>query len=94
MIAYVFGLGVMVIRRLCFFSFFSPMRYASAKSLAMKAICNNNLPTQSNDVIVNPINPVNPDSKTIRCCSRNFQRRLGCFGMVCPVNKSESGFHG
>jgi hypothetical protein len=39
------------------------MRYASAKSLAMKALLNNNLPTQTGDVIVNPINPVNPDSK-------------------------------
>ena len=68
----------MVIRRLCFFSFFSPMRYASAKSLAMKAICNNNLPTQSNDVIVNPENPVNPDSTT-GCCARNFLRRTGAF---------------
>jgi hypothetical protein len=38
------------------------MRYASAKSLAMKAVYNNNLPTQTNDVMVNPRNPVNPDS--------------------------------
>ena len=28
----------------------------------MKAPFNNNLPTQTNDVIVNPINPENPDS--------------------------------
>jgi hypothetical protein len=41
----------------------SPMRYASAKSLEIEALSNNNLPTQTNDVIVNPINPVNPDSK-------------------------------
>jgi hypothetical protein len=33
----------------------------------MKAACNNNLPTQTNDVIVNPENPENPYSKTIRC---------------------------
>jgi hypothetical protein len=33
------------------------MRYASAKSLAMKAPFNNYLPTQTNDVIVNPVNP-------------------------------------
>ena len=39
---------------------FSPMRYASAKGLTMKVPCNNNLPTQTNDVMVNP---VNPDSK-------------------------------
>jgi hypothetical protein len=29
----------------------------------MKEPFNNNLPTQTNDVIVNPENPVNPDSK-------------------------------
>jgi hypothetical protein len=40
------------------------MRNASAKSLAMKAVYNNNLPTQTNDVMVNPINPENPDSNT------------------------------
>jgi hypothetical protein len=45
-----------------FTPFFSPMRYASAKGLALKASCNNNLPTQANDVMVNPRNPLNPDS--------------------------------
>jgi hypothetical protein len=39
------------------------MRNASAKSLAIKAPFNKNLPTQTNDVMVNPENPVNPDSK-------------------------------
>jgi hypothetical protein len=29
----------------------------------MKAPSNNNLPSQTDDVIVNPRNPVNPDSK-------------------------------
>ena len=38
------------------------MRYASAKSLAMKTVYNNNLPTQTGDVIINPENPENPDS--------------------------------
>ena len=38
------------------------MRYASARGLALKAPFNNNLPTQTNDVMVNPENPVNPDS--------------------------------
>jgi hypothetical protein len=28
----------------------------------MKAPFNNNLPNQANDVMVNPVNPVNPDS--------------------------------
>jgi hypothetical protein len=36
----------------------------SAKSLGMKAPLNNNLPNQTNDVMVNPINLENPDSNT------------------------------
>ena len=39
------------------------MRYASAKNLKMKATDNIKLPNQTNDVMVNPINLVNPDSK-------------------------------
>ena len=39
------------------------MRNASARGLAMKSVFYNNLPTQTGDVIINPINPVNPDSK-------------------------------
>ena len=35
---------------------------ASAKSPEMKASFNNNLPNQNKDVMVNPRNPVNPDS--------------------------------
>ena len=34
----------------------------SAGGLAMKAPFNNNLPNQTNDVMVNPRNPENPDS--------------------------------
>ncbi len=52
-----------------FLSSFSPMRNAAAKSFEMKAPFNNNLPLQTGDVMVNPINPVNPDSKTISSCS-------------------------
>jgi hypothetical protein len=37
--------------------FFSPMCYTSAKRMAIKATFNNNLPTQTGDVIVNPRNP-------------------------------------
>jgi hypothetical protein len=39
------------------------MRYASAKGLEMNAPSNNNLPTLTNDVIVNLRNPENPDSE-------------------------------
>ncbi|MFN6080786.1 MAG: hypothetical protein ACK48I_16440 [Bacteroidota bacterium] len=39
------------------------MRNASAGCFEMKVPFNNNLPTQTNDVIINPGNPENPDSK-------------------------------
>jgi hypothetical protein len=35
---------------------------AAAESPEMKAIFNNNLPNQTKGVMVNPRNPVNPDS--------------------------------
>jgi hypothetical protein len=38
------------------------MCYTSARGFAMKATFNNNLPTQTNDVIVNPENPENPEN--------------------------------
>ena len=39
------------------------MRYAAARGREMKAQFISNLPSQIGDVIVNPENPVNPDSK-------------------------------
>jgi hypothetical protein len=58
----------------------------------MKEPFNNNLPPQTSDVIVNPENPVNPDSKTNGCCAHNFQLRqdrwysvweeMGTFGNI------------
>jgi hypothetical protein len=39
------------------------MRYASTKGFEMKAPFNYNLPNQTNDVMVNPRNLENPDSK-------------------------------
>jgi hypothetical protein len=53
----------------------------SAKSHEMKAASNNNFPTHTNDVMVNPQNPVNPDSKT-GCCAPNFLRRKGKQSLV------------
>ena len=41
------------------------MRYASVKSQEMKAPFINNLPMPTNDVMVNPIHPENPDSKPV-----------------------------
>jgi hypothetical protein len=45
-----------------FLSSLSPLRNAAARGFEMKEPFNNNLPNQTNDVIVNPINHVNPDS--------------------------------
>jgi hypothetical protein len=45
---------------------FSPMRYASAKRRLKSNHFSNNLPDQNEDVLCNPINPVNPDSKRER----------------------------
>jgi hypothetical protein len=41
---------------------FSPMRKASARDREMKAPFNKKLQNQTNDVMVNPRNPENPDS--------------------------------
>ena len=41
------------------------MRNAAARGFEMKAPFYDNLPTQTGDVLVNPINPVNPDSKPV-----------------------------
>jgi hypothetical protein len=38
------------------------MRYASARGREMEAAGYNNLPNQTNDIMFNPRNPVNPDS--------------------------------
>ncbi|MDP5089449.1 MAG: hypothetical protein NWQ18_03810, partial [Saprospiraceae bacterium] len=58
-----------------FSPFFPPMRDASAESQEMDALFNNNPPRPTNDVMVNPVNPVNPDSNQWRC-AYIFQRRL------------------
>ena len=41
------------------------MHNASAESQELDTPFNNNLPRPSNDVMVNPENPVNPDSKPV-----------------------------
>jgi len=55
---------------LLFTPFFSPMRNASAKSLEIRAPFNNYLPAQTNDVMVNPLNPENPDSKIVAASTK------------------------
>ena len=59
---YVFGLIAMFICRGLLFTllFAAALRIGEKKGL--KAACNNNLPHQIGDVIINPENPVNPDS--------------------------------
>jgi hypothetical protein len=46
-----------------FYVLFAAAMIASANSSEMKAPFNNNLPSQTKGVMVNPENPVNPDSK-------------------------------
>jgi len=45
-----------------FYVLFAAAIIASAKSPEMKASFSNNLPSQTKGVIINPENPVNPDS--------------------------------
>ena len=45
-----------------FYVLFAAAIIAAAKRPEMKASFNNNLPNQTNGVMVNPENPVNPDS--------------------------------
>ena len=45
-----------------FYVLFAAAMIAAANSPEMKASFNNNLPDQTNGVMVNPENPVNPDS--------------------------------
>ena len=66
-----------------FSPFFSPMRYASAKNLEMIASFNNNPPVPYNDVLVNPQNPANPDSKPFAAARINSTDDLGCMGSWC-----------
>ena len=49
------------------------MRYAAARGRVMKVSFNCYLPTLTGDVIVNPINPVNPDSKPISAIIFNLK---------------------
>ncbi len=64
------------------------MRDAAAKRRVMDAPFNNNLPTPLSDVMVNPENPENPDSKPIAAA-----RRISTDGRVsrCPMYFRGSG---
>ena len=67
---------------------FSPMRNAAEGGRVMKALFNSYLPTITRDVIVNPRNPVNLDSKPM-AAARIISKadwRDGCFWGMFPVN--------
>ncbi|GDX47149.1 hypothetical protein LBMAG24_24770 [Bacteroidota bacterium] len=57
------GGGIVLMEMNTFYVLFAAAIIAAAKSPEMKAPFKNNLPNQNRDVIVNPRNPVNPDSK-------------------------------
>jgi hypothetical protein len=54
----------------------------------MKSPFNSNLPSQIGDVIINPINPENPDSKPMAAARiiSIEDWRDGCFWGMFPVN--------
>ena len=58
---------------------------ASAKSPEMKASFNNNLPNQTKGVIVNPKNPVNPDSELWAAAHRSFYELSTLFHIFIQV---------
>ena len=66
------------------------MRNASSKNVAKKAPFNNNLSTQTNDVMVNPRNPENPDSNNwlLRaiCPMKTGEAVIGFWGMFPVIN--------
>ena len=64
------------------------MRKAAAGGREMKALFNSYLHTLTNDVLVNPRNPVNLDSKPM-AAARIISKadwRDGCFWGMFPVN--------
>ena len=54
-----------------YYVLFAAAMIAAAKSTEIKAPFNNNLPSQTKGVMVNPRNPENPDSKP-GCRIRDF----------------------
>ena len=61
----------------------------------MKAVFNKKLPTQTNDVMVNPQNPENPDSNPAAARIISTEEwGVACFKGMFPVTNFESGFTG
>jgi hypothetical protein len=60
------------------------MRYASAKSQEMKAPFNN-LPMPTNDDMVNPIHPDNPDSEPVAAASWRFKSWILLIYTISPI---------
>ena len=63
-------MGIMGFRRGLLYALFFADALRIGERLSNEYTFNNNLPTQIGDVIINPGNPVNPDSKcheTVTC---------------------------
>jgi hypothetical protein len=56
-----------------YYVLFADAMIAAAKSQEIKAPFNNDLPSQTKGVMVNPENPVNPDSKP-GCCAHHLNQ--------------------
>jgi hypothetical protein len=65
-----------------FYVLFAAAMIAAAKSPEMKAPFNNNLPSQTKGVMVNPENPENPDSKP-SCCAHQIPASPDPRGVTC-----------
>ena len=65
-----------------FYVLFAAAMIAAANSLEMKAPFNNNLPSQTKGVMVNPVNPENPDSK-LGCCTHQIPAAPDPRGVTC-----------
>ena len=61
------------------------MRNASAKRRVMTEPFYNKLPTQTRDVLVNPQNPVNPDSELWATAHRSFYELSTLFHIFIQV---------
>jgi hypothetical protein len=68
------------------------MRYASARGLAMNAAFNNNLPNQTNYVMVNPRNPENPDSNFWLLLAQ-FPPKIRCILIINHKNHNNQKNH-
>ena len=75
-----------------YYVLFADAMIAAAKSPEIKAPFNNNLPSQTKGVMVNPENPKNPDSKP-GCCAHHLNQGPTLKNPRNPVNPDSNNWH-